>query len=104
MTEERDWEDPRYKAARLAAFKRDKFHCRFPNCDSNLKINAHHIQTWAHCHELRYEVTNLITLCKKHHTMVTGHESEYAAVFSSILGCNDFALLMIQMRHRAKPN
>lgn len=98
MSDDRNWDDPRYKEARLAAFKRDKFHCRFPSCNSNYKINAHHILTWASCPELRYEVSNLITLCKDHHKLVTGHESEYVGVFSSIIGNNDFALLMIRMR------
>lgn len=50
---------------RAYIYKRDNYTCCL--CDSNNKINAHHLDGWNWCEEKRYDELNLITLCKNHH-------------------------------------
>jgi 5-methylcytosine-specific restriction endonuclease McrA len=59
-------------AIRRAARERDKCRCRFPGCDSR-RVDLHHIQYWSHGG--RTKLTNLVSLCKYHHTLV--HERGY---------------------------
>ena len=80
----RDYEDPQYKKWRLQVYTRDKFCCQWPNCRIKKQLNAHHIKTWANYPGLRFLVDNGITLCKKHHKMITGMESYYEAVLLKI--------------------
>ena len=102
MSDQRNWDDPQYKAWRLAVYKRDKFTCRFTGCNCKKGINAHHIKRWANFPELRFVVGNGITLCKKHHKMITGKEEEYAQTFLSIISPKNFLFDMIAGRY-AKP-
>lgn len=81
----RDFNSPEYKAFRLKVFKRDKFTCQFPNCNSKKGLNAHHIKRWVDYPELRYALDNGITICYYHHKMVTGKELDYEALFISIV-------------------
>lgn len=81
----RNFNDPVYKKWRKEVYERDKFCCRWPNCGSRRKINAHHIKTWAHFPHLRYEINNGITLCKRHHDMIRGNEDQYSTSFLKIL-------------------
>lgn len=81
----RNFNDPVYKKWRKAVYKRDKFCCRWPNCKSRYKINAHHIKTWSDFPHLRYEINNGITLCKQHHDMIRGMEDQYSTAFLKIL-------------------
>lgn len=49
--------------------KRDNYECQFcPNIYEDLEI--HHILSWSKYPELRYELTNLITLCKICHVPI----------------------------------
>lgn len=59
---------PEYKAWRLAVYKRDKWTCQdcAKHCDTKT-IVAHHIKSFKEYPELRYEVDNGITLCRKCH-------------------------------------
>lgn len=84
----RDYSDPLYKQWRLNIYKRDHFTCQWPNCKSKKQLHAHHINKWADFPGLRYHPDNGITLCKNHHTMITGHEESYAAAFFRILENN----------------
>ena len=64
----RDRNDPRYRLWRTAVFKRDNFTCQC--CGSKKDLQAHHIISWKDTYdepELRYEVSNGITLCRKCH-------------------------------------
>lgn len=54
-----------YKKWRNDVYQKDNFKC--VNCGSKDKINAHHIKSWKNYPELRYEVSNGITLCEKCH-------------------------------------
>jgi len=81
----RDYTDPLYKEWRLKIYKRDSFQCQWPNCKIKTKLHAHHINKWADFPGLRYHPDNGITLCKNHHTIVTGQENIYAPIFLKIL-------------------
>lgn len=81
----RNWNSKEYKKWRLSVYRRDKFRCRWPNCRAKNKLNAHHILGWADNPLLRLNLNNGITLCKKHHHMITGQESYYAEFLSKLL-------------------
>lgn len=57
-----------YKKWRQEVYKRDDYKCK--KCKSKEKINAHHILSWNHYPEFRYEVSNGITLCAKCHIKI----------------------------------
>jgi 5-methylcytosine-specific restriction endonuclease McrA len=59
-------------ALRRAARERDNCRCRFPGCESR-RVDLHHIQYWSRGG--RTELTNLISLCKYHHTLI--HDRGY---------------------------
>lgn len=75
----RNFKDPQYKLWRKNVYERDHYSCRWPNCGSKKKLNAHHIKTWSGFPGLRFVVANGITLCKYHHDLIKGMEEVYAA-------------------------
>ena len=56
-----------YKRWRLQVFDRDNYTCVFC-CKRGVKLNAHHIKSYAHYPELRYDLSNGITLCEPCHS------------------------------------
>ena len=59
-----------YKVWRQSVFERDSFTCQ--DCGQvRGYIEAHHKKSWAHFPNLRFEVSNGITLCKKCHQKIT---------------------------------
>ena len=100
MSETRDYNDPRYTALRRAVRKRDGYRCRFPGCKATRNLHVHHVRRFADSPELRHAVGNCITLCVRHHRMVTGKEEEYAGMFLSIIsGSDDLSLKLIALRY-----
>jgi len=83
MKEERDQNDPKWKGTRFAAFQRDGFKCQ--KCGDNKLLQGHHIIRWADAPNLRYVLSNVITLCSGCHESVSGHEAKYAAEFQEII-------------------
>lgn len=76
--------DPKWKAARFATMSRDRYTCQ--RCGkNNTKLNVHHICTWSRYPELRYTLSNLITLCLVCHELCTGKEEAYEEEFKRIL-------------------
>uniref|UniRef100_A0A6H1ZPU7 Homing endonuclease n=1 Tax=viral metagenome TaxID=1070528 RepID=A0A6H1ZPU7_9ZZZZ len=68
-----------------AVFERDKFLCQMPCCDRQEHyLNAHHIKTWAKCLELRDDINNGITLCKKCHRKTFKKEEHFEELFLAI--------------------
>jgi hypothetical protein len=81
----RNFLDPKYKMWRRHIYDRDNHECQWPGCKRKIKLNAHHIRRWADYPTLRFEYTNGITLCEKHHNMIKGNEENYIVLFTSIL-------------------
>lgn len=79
----RDYSDL-YKSVIRACFERDKC-CKMPGCKSKKRLQAHHIRRWADAPSLRYELFNLITLCKKCHDSIKNKESHYVSMFEEIV-------------------
>lgn len=57
-----------YKQWRNNVYKRDNYKCI--KCGSKNKLNAHHILSWSHYPELRYNIDNGITLCEQCHIKI----------------------------------
>jgi len=81
----RNYSDPLYKKWRLNIYKRDKYCCQWPNCETKTKLNAHHIQKWSDYPGLRYHLNNGITLCKYHHDLIKDNEESYAPFFFKLI-------------------
>lgn len=81
----RNYEDPLYKKFRNDVRNRDGRKCKWNNCGSRKKLAVHHILPWAKFPMLRYQVSNGITLCKKHHRIVTGRELHFAPLLLGFL-------------------
>jgi 5-methylcytosine-specific restriction endonuclease McrA len=62
----------RWKAVRLAAKRRDGFKC--VKCGVPAPLEVHHIKRVKDAPELAYELSNLMTLCKAHHSEITKQE------------------------------
>ena len=65
-----DRNSDRYKQWRKAVFVRDKFSCQ--HCGTKKRLQAHHIKSWMRCEELRYDISNGITLCRSCHLKAHG--------------------------------
>jgi len=72
----RNYDDPKYKAWRENVFTRDRWVCQLCNV-TKVPMQAHHIIRWAESEHLHFILTNGITLCIPCHQRVTGHEAEY---------------------------
>lgn len=86
MVTPRIFGEARYKAWRLAVYQRDKFACR--RCGRygrGARLQAHHIHRWATHPQLRFELSNGITLCKFCHDMCKDNEDLWAAMYINLL-------------------
>ena len=63
---------PEYKRWKKAVLERDGYKCQ--HCGEENDLHVHHIKSFSKYPELRYEVSNGITLCKKCHKKE--HKSE----------------------------
>lgn len=80
----RSYNDKNYQNFRRAVRNRDGC-CKWPLCGSKRKLQVHHILTWAKFPLLRYDINNGITLCKKHHKIVTGKELHFAVMLIGLI-------------------
>jgi hypothetical protein len=69
---------------RLKVYKRDNFTCQCCGDKTSDNLNAHHLEGWHWCKELRFEVSNGVTLCKdchklfhKQHTMMWNTSEQF---------------------------
>lgn len=76
---------------RKVIYKRDNWTCQWPDCGLGPRsfpfrhIEAHHIFKWADYPELRFRLSNGITLCKNHHKHVTDREEQFILFFQRII-------------------
>jgi len=97
-----DYNSPQYKAFRFAVFKRDGFKCQ--KCGrEKVKLEAHHIKRWADEPQLRYLVSNGITLCESCHDIVTGREEEFEEEFQKIVGFRKNNAKVFKEEDKKKP-
>lgn len=65
--------DKKYKEWRKKVFERDEYTCQHCQAksgkDSEVYLEPHHIKGWAKYEELRYELSNGITLCRECHKL-----------------------------------
>lgn len=66
----RNRESHEYKEWRKAVMSRDGFVCQ--RCGAKKNLQAHHIKSWMSSEELRYCVSNGITLCRACHLIAHG--------------------------------
>jgi len=65
-------------------FKRDDYTCML--CKERGKnLEAHHVKRWVDYPELRFELSNGITLCKKCHLLTRGKEKNFEKRFKSYI-------------------
>lgn len=59
-----------YKEWRKQVYEKDSFACQ--HCGTNVDLHAHHIKSFAKHPDLRYEVSNGITVCRGCHSNIHG--------------------------------
>lgn len=62
---------PAYVLWRNSVFERDDYACKL--CKTNKKLQAHHIVRWVDSIDLRFELSNGITLCESCHRKIHNH-------------------------------
>jgi hypothetical protein len=63
-----------YKNWRKQVFKRDDYTCQ--GCGNMEYIQAHHIKSFANYKDLRFEITNGITLCESCHSVTDNYKGK----------------------------
>jgi hypothetical protein len=58
-----------YKQWRNKILERDNFKCQYDKCDEKTNL-AHHIKSYKDYTELRIDLNNGISICKKHHNII----------------------------------
>jgi 5-methylcytosine-specific restriction endonuclease McrA len=86
---ERNSGSKRYQNWRDSVLSRDEFKCQYPRCDKCENLQVHHIKRFVDAKHLRYERFNGITLCVKHHQMISNNEGYYELMFLRIVLANE---------------
>ncbi len=69
----------------LSVKKRDNWKCRIADENCKGRLEAHHILNWIDYPELRYELTNGITLCHAHHPKGRKREAELSPYLQKLV-------------------
>jgi len=85
----RNFDDPQYIKFRKEVKKRDGYCCQWPDCKERKRLQVHHVRGWAEQPLVRFQRRNGITLCRKHHEMISGQEVYYQEVFDRIIIQNE---------------
>jgi hypothetical protein len=77
--------EPKYKIWRSEVFERDDFTCR--ECGrKGVYLEAHHIQSWSKYPDLRYEISNGLTLCQPCHAKTPDYRGKNHGPYRSDIG------------------
>lgn len=74
-----------FKDWRRKVKERDNNSCKLSSNECGGKIEVHHILNWKDYPELRYQVTNGITLCHAHHPRGRVKEKRLASIFRKLV-------------------
>jgi hypothetical protein len=66
-----------YRRWATAVYERDGFACR--QCGSTGAIHAHHVKEWSEFPELRFKVSNGLTVCQDCHQIIHGRKMTQAS-------------------------
>lgn len=77
--------DTQYKYWMTEVKNRDNWKCRLLNNDCKGRLESHHIFSWRDYPELRYVLTNGITLCRSHHPRKREEEKRMIPIFQELL-------------------
>lgn len=69
----------------LSVKRRDGWRCKIGNSECVGRLESHHILGWKDHPELRYEVSNGITLCHHHHPRKKVDEDRMSGTFTRLL-------------------
>lgn len=78
--------DSAYKAWAKEVKNRDGWTCKLSNDNCSGRLESHHIQRWKDCPELRYIISNGITLCALHHPRKKEDEVRLSSLFVELIG------------------
>lgn len=81
----RTFHDPDYKRWRVAVCERDNFKCQLRDKNCKGRLEVHHILVWKNYPELRYKLTNGITLCHAHHPRSRAKEKRLISLFKKLV-------------------
>lgn len=85
LVKKQERNDSAYKDWRKSVRDRDEWKCKLLNSECSGKVVAHHILTWKNYPELRYKVSNGITLCIFHHPRKRKDELRLEAFFQKLI-------------------
>ena len=77
--------DGNYREWMFAVKRRDSWKCRIGNSNCFGRLEAHHILNWIEFPELRYLLTNGITLCHAHHPRGRVKEKRLVPYFQGLV-------------------
>lgn len=69
--------------------ERDNWKCKLENGECVGRLEAHHIIPWGENKELRFIISNGITLCKYHHPHGRKKEKEFESIFMELVNLQD---------------
>lgn len=74
---------------RRSVYVRDNYTCVMCNGRSSsgnpVTLNAHHVRTFSKHHELRFELSNGVSLCEKCHKLTYKKEASFEAIFDNYI-------------------
>lgn len=68
---------------------RDGWKCKLLSSECKGRLESHHIFDWINYHELRYILTNGITLCAFHHPRGREKEKRMVPIFQELLSVSE---------------
>lgn len=83
-----DRRDAKYRDWQLSVLSRDDYTCRWCRRRGG-KLNAHHVLSWRDNHELRYDVSNGVTLCLDCHNKTKQREDSFIDYFTGLFGTSN---------------